>query len=385
MKTSTASAAHWPKVLPLVDDRPVEADRMLLAFCDALRTGGVGVSHERSAAWLRAVAIVGIGDHCAVRCAGRATLCSSLDEVQRFDSIFDTFFFGEPLADSADAGQESQTRRHGAVATPSSEDNETDLSRMVGYASAVEVLRHRDVASLDTVETAILNRMIGGLACRAPLRRSRRQTSSRSGPVDGHRTLRLMTRNHGEIVAILRRRPAARTRNIVVLLDISHSMNAYSEAFLRLAHRYVSTVPCTEVFTLGTRLTRITPALRSEDPELALAHAGTAVPDWAGGTRLGDTLKAFLDRWGQRGLARGAVVLVLSDGWERGDTTLLGEQAARLRRVCYRTVWVNPHRGKTGYEPQQSGIVAILPSVDEFVAGHTQEAFERLCATVSKL
>ena len=141
-------------------------------------------------------------------------------------------------------------------------------------------------------------------------------------------------------------------RRLVLLLDVSGSMAPYADVLLRFAHAAVRVAPqSTEVFTVSTRLTRITRQLRLRDPELALAAAGTAVPDWSGGTRLGESLQAFLDLWGQRGTARQAVVVIASDGWERGDAGLLAEQMARLARLAHRIVWINPHRGKTGFAP----------------------------------
>jgi len=139
-----------------------------------------------------------------------------------------------------------------------------------------------------------------------------------------------------------------------------------------------------ETFTVGTRLTHLTRAMRLRDPERALVAAGETVPDWSGGTRLGETLRFFLDRWGQRGLARGAVVVVFSDGWERGDPALLGEQMARLGRIAHRVVWVNPHRGKSGYEPVQQGVLAALPHCDDFVAGHSLATFAELSEVISR-
>jgi uncharacterized protein with von Willebrand factor type A (vWA) domain len=139
-----------------------------------------------------------------------------------------------------------------------------------------------------------------------------------------------------------------------------------------------------EVFTVGTRLTRVTRAMRLRDPERALVAAGETVPDWSGGTRLGESIKVFLDRWGGRGMARGAVVVVFSDGWERGDPALLGEQMDRLKRVAHRVVWVNPHRGKAGYEPVQQGVLAALPHVDDFVAGHSLATFAELLEVVGR-
>ncbi len=162
-------------------------------------------------------------------------------------------------------------------------------------------------------------------------------------------------------------------------------MEPYADSLLRFAHVVATANRArTEVFTMGTRLTRVTPAMRLRDGEAALLAAGHTVPDWSGGTRLGDALRAFLDRWGQRALARGAVVVVMSDGWERGDARLLGDQMQRLHRLAHRVVWSNPHQGKAGYAPVQSGIVAALPFVDDFIAGHSLTSFEEVLEVVAR-
>jgi len=172
---------------------------------------------------------------------------------------------------------------------------------------------------------------------------------------------------------------------VVLLVDVSGSMSPYADALLRLAHVWVRGAPrSTEVFTVGTRLTRVTRSLRARDPDVALKAAGEQVPDWSGGTRLGDVLGAFLDRWGQRGVARRACVVIFSDGWERGDPAVLAEQMARLRRLAHQVVWVNPHRGKAGYRPVQGGIAAALPYVDDLVAGHSLATFVDLMEVVSR-
>jgi hypothetical protein len=170
---------------------------------------------------------------------------------------------------------------------------------------------------------------------------------------------------------------------LVLVVDVSGSMQPYADPLLRFAHAALRRRPGTEVFTVGTRLTRVTRELRSPDPSTALVAVSRAVTDWSGGTRLGDLLKAFLDRWGQRGMARGAVVTIASDGWERGDSALLGQQMARLHRLAYRVVWANPHRGQPGYVPMTGGMVAALPHVDCFVDGHTVAALERLARVIS--
>jgi uncharacterized protein with von Willebrand factor type A (vWA) domain len=178
-----------------------------------------------------------------------------------------------------------------------------------------------------------------------------------------------------------RRRP----RRVVLLVDVSGSMSAYADALLRFAHAAGrrDRAPATEVFTIGTRLTRVTRELAHRDVEAALQALAVAVPDWSGGTRLGELLKVFLDTWGQRGMARGAVVVVLSDGWERGDVTLLRDEMARLHRLAHRVVWSNPRAGRPGFEPVAAGMAAALPHVDVFVSGHSIAALERLAAVVA--
>jgi uncharacterized protein with von Willebrand factor type A (vWA) domain len=240
------------------------------------------------------------------------------------------------------------------------------------------------VASLTAQEKAIVDAMIGALRPRLPRRRAGRRTPWRRGEIDVHRTLRTTLRQAGEPGRVEHRRRGQQARRVVLLVDVSASMRPYADSLLRLAHRLVLCGGKVEVFTLGTRLTRVTRPLHTRDAEEALVRAGAEVPDWSGGTRLGETLKAFLDRWGARGTARGAVVVVLSDGWERGDAVLLGEQMERLGRLAHRVVWMNPHRGKEGYQPLQQGIQAALPYVDEFVAGHSLRSFADVLEVVAR-
>jgi uncharacterized protein with von Willebrand factor type A (vWA) domain len=188
----------------------------------------------------------------------------------------------------------------------------------------------------------------------------------------------------GEPAVLVRWRRRDKARRLVLLVDISGSMAPYAEVLLRFAHAATTVSPLTtEVFTAGTRLTRITRQLRLRDPELALHAAGAAVPDWSGGTRLGESLRAFLDLWGQRGLARQAVIVIASDGWERGDATLLGEQMARLNRLAHQIIWVNPHQGKAGFVAATAGMQAALPYVSHLVAGHSFDALSRLTEVIA--
>jgi uncharacterized protein with von Willebrand factor type A (vWA) domain len=359
-----------------------DPDELLLGFARALRAAGVPVTHDRATAWLEAASLVGAGSRQPVYWAGRATLCAGPDDLARYDQVFEAWFLEEAAP------------RRGAPARSRAETPDASLTEGEGLgeaadplavrASEAEVLRHRDVASLSGAEQELLHRLIGGLRPRAPRHRAHRRTPSRRGELDASRTLRATLRRMGEPGELVWRRHGTRPRRVVLLVDVSGSMSGYADALLRVAHRFVVGLPAVDVFTTGTRLTRVTRALRTGDPERALVAAGETVPDWAGGTRLGETLKAYLDRWGQRGQARGAVVVLFSDGWERGGTDLLGDQLDRLRRIAHRVVWVNPHRGKEGYEPLQAGIVAALPHVDDFLAGHSLATFEYLCEVVAR-
>jgi len=220
--------------------------------------------------------------------------------------------------------------------------------------------------------------MFATLDPRPPLRRTARHQRWHRGQVDASRTLRESLRRMGEPAEIAWRRRAQKPRRVVLLVDVSGSMSSYADALLRLAHRLTQGIGSVETFTIGTRVTHVTRAMRTRDAERALVAAGDTVPDWSGGTRLGETLRFFLDRWGQRGMARGAVVVVFSDGWERGDAAVLAEQMGRLRRIAHRVVWVNPHRGKDGYEAVQTGVLAVLPFCDHFVAGHSLATYADL-------
>jgi uncharacterized protein with von Willebrand factor type A (vWA) domain len=359
----------------------IEPDLALAGFAEALRHSGVQVTSDRLQAFLRAVAALDAGRTGDVYWAGRATLCAGPDDLDRYDAVFGAWFSGD--RPDPPARQLRRTPRP-SVSLGVAEGATGEGMTMLASASDADVLRHRDVADLSESERVVLAQLFGRLNARAPVRRSARRHAAYSGEIDPRRTMRAQLRQAGEPARVLYRRRGTVSRRVVLLVDVSGSMAPYADSLLRLAHTLVQAVPRrVEVFTVGTRLTRVTGALRHRDPEQALRLAGQVVPDWSGGTRLGEVLKAFLDRWGQRGLARRAVVVVCSDGWERGDPALLSEQLHRLSRLAHRVVWLNPHRGKTGYEPVQTGIVAALPYVDDLVAGHSLAAFAALLEVVA--
>lgn len=358
-------------------------DAMLLGLARAVRASGVPVTADRELAFVEAVSVVGIDDRDATYVAGEATLCSSPEDVHRYGIVFASWFAGD-WTDEQRAKTTAQQEVTSDLLTGGSdgegEEQEATVAPLV--ASDVEVLRHRDVAALSPIERAYLAGLFATLRRPAPSRRSPRRTPSRRGSVDARRTLRSQLRRMGEPVHLEWQHRERRPRRVVLLIDVSGSMSGYAESLLRLAHHWVQGGHPVDVFTMGTRLTHVTRALRVRDAERALGAAGDTVPDWSGGTRLGESLKAFTDRWGQRGTARGAVVVIVSDGWERSGVDLLSGQMRRLRSLAHRLVWVNPHVGKSGYEPVQAGIRAVLPYCDHFVAGHSLQTFDELAEVV---
>ncbi|MEO3766018.1 VWA domain-containing protein [Streptomyces sp. B8F3] len=363
---------------------------VLLGFARALRETGVPAGGERVQAFLGAVDALGTGRG-EVYWAGRLTLCGRAEDLAPYDRAFAAYFGDRsvpPRPPRTTPPPRVRRTAPAAVQAPGDDGDRTGpAAPAAARAGSAEVLRHRDIAGLTAAERAELHRLRTAFALRGEHRRTARRRPARRGAVDPRRTVREVLRGGGEPAALRHRAPVHKPRRVVLLLDVSGSMSAYADALLRFAHaarhgRPARAAPATEVFTLGTRLTRVTRQLSHRDPDAALAAVGTAVPDWSGGTRLGETLRAFLDRWGQRGLARGAVVVVLSDGWERGDVTLLGAQARRLHRLAHRVVWANPRKARPGYAPLAGGMAAVLPHVDTFVAGHSLAALERLAAVV---
>ncbi|MDQ3154542.1 MAG: VWA domain-containing protein [Actinomycetota bacterium] len=358
----------------------------LVGFTHALRTAGLSCDMHRVQAYLAAVAEVDLAGTVALYWAGRLTLCADPDDLPRYDAAFESWFRDperRPIVPARPMEKSPPTRL--ASLTPErtgdrGEDAEQAPDLQVA-ASDTEVLRQRDMSELTDAEREHLRQLLALLRPDPPSRKALRRAPARRGEPDPRATLRAMLHAGGETLSLPRRHAARRPRKVVLLVDVSGSMTPYADSLLRFAHAVVRRMPA-EVFTLGTRLTRITRQLRQRDPERALAAASRAVPDYSGGTRLGETLRVFLDRWGRRGAARRAVVVVFSDGWERGDAGTLAEQLARLRRLAHTVLWVNPHAGRSGYAPVQGGIVAALPHVDRLLAGHSLATLERLLEEV---
>ncbi|QJY50533.1 VWA domain-containing protein [Pseudonocardia broussonetiae] len=370
---------------------PADADPIegLVGFTVVLRSAGLAVTTDRVVAFLSALDALDVTSRTQTYWAGRLTLCSDPDDLPRYDRAFEDWFTpprGGGRTRIVDERQPPPPKL--AALTPSTQEGDGDEegdqpTQVFARASGNEVLRNRDLAELTPAEREHLRRLLALLRPDMPTRRSRRMRPSRHGPTDPGRTLRAALRDQGEMRELRRRDHSRRPRRVVLLVDVSGSMEPYADALLRFAHVVVRRSPGTvEAFTLGTRLTRITRELRMRDADRALAAAGRAIPDWSGGTRLGEVMRAFVDRWGQRGAARRSVVVVFSDGWERGETDVLGVQMSRLHRLAHKLVWVNPHAGKDGYAPVQGGIVAALPYLDDLLAGHSLATLEELLEVV---
>jgi hypothetical protein len=356
-------------------------------FGRVLRATGVGADGGRLAAFTEALGWLDPARRDDVYWAGRLTVCSDPDDLPRYDAAFEAVF-----------GISHQTPRLmpdsdveapvGLVASGSEDGSIPDdavdrTEQMYVSASVQEVLRHKDFAEMTDAERAELNRLLAAFELPGERRASRRHRPSTRGPIDRRRTVNAALASAGEPARLAHRKPRPRSRRVVLLVDVSGSMALYADALLRFAHAARRGSSPVEVFTLGTRLTRVTRELTHRDPQVALRAVMAAVPDWSGGTRLGVLIRDFLDTWGQRGLARGAIVVVLSDGWEREDPGLLGEQMARLHRLAHRVVWANPLRERPGYAPLAAGMAAALPHVDNFVAGHSVAALEELAGVVA--
>jgi uncharacterized protein with von Willebrand factor type A (vWA) domain len=359
----------------------------MVGLARALEAAGVAAGPDRVAEAVRALAELDPARRSAVYWAGRLTFCSGPEDQVRYDAVFAALFSGQrPRLRRRPVRAAVRTVPLAVDGTPPGEgepDGEDDTPALRAAASTTEVLRHRDIAELSGAERSALNRALAAFGLPGESRPSRRWERSAYGRIDPQRTVRTLLSSGGEPYRLHRQRHTTRPRPVVLIVDISGSMSAYADALLRFAHaasRRAGTR--TEVFTLGTRLTRVTRQLAVRDPEAAMRAVAELVPDWSGGTRLGALLAEFLNRWGQRGTARGAVVVILSDGWERDDAQELGRQMARLSRLAHRVVWSNPRRGRPGFAPLAAGLVAALPYVDDFLDGHSLAALERLARVV---
>jgi uncharacterized protein with von Willebrand factor type A (vWA) domain len=381
--------------------------RRLVEFGRALRATGAEVGPGRLRDALLALDAVGLGSRDSVYWALRCTLISRAEQIPAFDAAFASFWGEEARPGAVHETLIDQPPPGGAPveeALPDAElrerlvesltldagdgDDEDDeeASEMGQAWSASERLRALDFSAYTATEMRAAKRLIDRVALAGPRRRSRRLEPAHDGrQLDKRLTLRSAMRTEGYPLERAWRRRRLVRRRLVFLVDVSGSMEAYARATIMFLHAAIGPGRKVEAFTFGTRLTRVTAELAHSDPDVALRAAAGAVPDWAGGTRIGDNLAAFNERFGRRGLTRGAVVVIVSDGWERGDTALLGAEMERIARSAHTVVWVNPLAGEPGYEPLVQGMVAALPHVDVFMPGHNLASFEELASVLEAL
>lgn len=375
---------------------PGEPERIATAFASILRRLGVPVSTGDVLTFVAALGEVGIEERAAVYWAARATLVRRPEHLPLFEQGFATFWLQrelirtsrdlEPVVLAVDDDVDDEPEADPAA---DDEDDGRDEARTISVRySPAEVLHHKDFAAYTDREFDEARRLMADLRLGGALRRSHRLRRSKGGRATRHpdlrRTVHRSLRRHGEPIERAFLEPSERPRRVVLLCDVSGSMESYSRALLRFLHAAVVGRGRVEAFALGTRLTRLTRELASHDPDAALAKAASAVTDWSGGTRLGEVLRQFNDDWGVRGMARGAVVIILSDGWDRGEADDLGAQMARLHRIAHKVVWVNPLKVTPGYAPLARGMAAALPHVDEFLEGHSLASLEHLAKVVAQ-
>jgi uncharacterized protein len=368
----------------------------LVGFGRYLRSLGLPVGTGRILTFCRAAALLDPLDRTDLLLAARATLASRPDDRAALDEAFARYFGAEPaelpIVPPERGGEEKASTsiprwsetggRLGTAATWSSlgSEDETEGEAAIRIvASEAELLRTKDFAELTSEERRAAFALIRRMVVAAPMRRSRRfRAAARGERFDLRRTLRTSLRTEGEPFVRRWRRRRTRRRPLVLILDVSGSMSPYSRALVEFAHAAARTGERVEAFCFGTRLTRITRDLRTRDPGAALAAVGTSVTDWEGGTRIGASLQELLDTWSARSALRGSLVVVCSDGLERGDPAVLARQMERLARLAHRIVWINPLKGSPRYEPLARGMAASLPHVDTFLSGHNLASLEAL-------
>jgi uncharacterized protein len=380
------------------------------AFARRLHDAGVPMTTERAARFAEALRLVKPVSRRRLYWTARAVLVTDSAQVKAFDSVFSSVFGARELPERFEpddvqtvlsapdeqppferptvpkSSGASGLRASDVSPAPSGEGEEREEGEVaVPLApSDEEVLRGKRFDALSPEELAQLFRLMGRLEVATPRRRTRRSERERRGErMDMRRTLRGSMRTAGDPIRLARRRRRVVRRRMVMLCDISGSMEPYARAYLQFLTCAAGSGPNAETFVFATRLTRLTRALRSRSPERAIQRAAEAAPDWSSGTRIGDALKAFNDMHGRRGMARGAVVVILSDGWERGDPALVAREMERLSRLAYRIVWVNPRAGASGFSPRAGGMAAALPHCDALVSGHSLEALDEVIQAIA--
>lgn len=359
--------------------------RHVVTFGRVLREAGLEVGPGRLVDAVAGLAEVDLARREDVYWTLRATLVSRYDDLELFDRAFRAWFDRAPLEARRSSAPPAvllpETQPGAARLGKARSSRESDA---VGGWSPVEVLRRKDFGAMSDDELERLRPLIAEIASSRPNRRTRRlRPHPRGRALDLRRLARRSLSTGGDPVERAFRKRTERPRRLVLLCDVSGSMEAYSRALVLYLHAAVGAGSGVEAFAFGTRLTRLTADLAARDPVHALAAASARVVDWSGGTRIGASLKQFNDEYGRRALTRGAIVVICSDGWEREDADLVGREMARLARAAYAVVWVNPLKGSPQYQPLAGGMRAALPHVDRFLSGHDLESLAALGGVIA--
>ncbi|MFE7234739.1 VWA domain-containing protein [Streptomyces sp. NPDC057596] len=378
-----------------MDDLP-ELPELVASFTAALHEAGIAAGPDRTRSFARALTLLAPSTTRELRHCALATLVSDPEQIELFDRVFHEVF-GGPADRGAQRGQPGDpprslpntvpgrvpgTRKDTADGRGRDADAQPRTAPVPLAASPLDRLAGRDFADLSAEELARLSEVMRTLVLRTPTRPSRRRRTAHHGArIDVRRTLTASRRTGGYPLRLHCFAPRDRPRDLIVLCDISGSMEPYARAMLQLLY-CAARATRAEVFTFATRLTRLTPVLRRGGPDDALARAGRAAPDWSGGTRIADCLAEFNERFGRRGMAYGAVVTLISDGWDTGVPADLATQMARLSRVAYRVVWVNPRTASPRYRPLVAGMAAALPYCDAVVSAHNLAALDDFTAAL---
>lgn len=375
-----------------------------IIFARVLRSLGLGAQPDRVLLFEQALERIGFASREDVKEAGRCAFVRSPDERRRFDRAFDAFWSAlapglsqtqpseaESTQDRGDrtdaegpaqrAPAQSETANRAA---PESHAHLPQGARLIHEGdrsftySFAEALARKEFSQLDAAEIELAHELARRPRLELGMRRSRRTMPGRGGAFDPRRTLRASLRQYGELLPLRTRESRLRHRDVVLLCDISGSMDRYSRLLLQFVHVMRHAIGSVEAFVFGTRLTRITRALRQPNFDEAQRSVAASVADWGGGTRIGKCLREFNVRWARRVLARGAIVIIISDGWDRGDIGLLAREMRRLQRSSYRLIWLNPLLGAKGYRPQTLGMQAASPFIDDFLPAHNLKSLVQL-------
>ena len=382
----------------LVPEDPASGDpafvRTLVGFARELRGAGLSVGSGDVLTFCAAMSPLDPTDLLDLYWGGRTTLVTRHDQIPVYDRVFRRYFLSggedEPTPDkpfSVKSRAEAQATLEVPRNEPGEERREEQETRLGLVASDAATLRTKSFAACTPEELAAVRRIIKTIALTPPRRRTRRTAASPAGRrLDLRRTVRETMRTHGEPAELFWRRRRLRPRPLTLILDISGSMADYSRNLLQFAYSTTRTGTRVEVFCFGTRLTRITRELRRRRPDDALARTAEAVLDWEGGTRIGESLTAFVRDWGRRGACRGTIVVICSDGLDRGDPGVLDAAMDRLSRLCHRVVWLNPHKGNNvDFQPNTLGMMVAAPHIDVLLSGHDLRSLEEFAALLPQL